>query len=200
MYIDFVAQLFNARLESVCFYLWGLTYMTTIDSNARFHCQWPEGYGNAEHKDVDATFFSEENCYDPDVIAAIAALEVGQTYTNYGALHEKHTVTRLPDAGKPLYVLLDSVGNIDFDENPNAPMEGVPTKTVMVQSLAEASQVCRDYLDKYDLGGGNWAGGLVTDENDTAIAEISYNGRINPEGYTSGNAARFKRMSRRARP
>lgn len=175
--------------------------MSTIDPNARFHCQWPEGYGNAGHQDVDPTFFSEENCYDPEIIAEIAALEVGQTYTNYGALHEKHTVTRLPDFGKPLYVLLDTVGNADYDDqDPNAPMPDVPTKAVEVQSLAEASEVCRDYLDKYDLGGGNWAGGLVTDENDTAIAEISYNGRINPEGYTSGNAHRFKRKTCRMRP
>lgn len=48
---------------------------------------------------------------------------------------------------------------------------------VDVASLGEASQKCMDYIEQYDLGGGNWAGGQVY-ENGKQIARISYNGRV----------------------
>jgi hypothetical protein len=174
--------------------------MTTIDPNTRFHCQWPEGYENAQPKDVDAAFFRDYNAYDDADIARIARLAVGETCV-FGNAQQKHTVTRMPDAGHALFVQLDSVGNPDYeDQEPGVPMPGVPTKKVAVQSLAEASAVCREYLDEHDLGGGNWSGGLVTDEHGTALAEISYNGRIWPEGCTPGNAALFERKGKGARP
>lgn len=48
---------------------------------------------------------------------------------------------------------------------------------VNVTSLEEASKVCQEYIGKYDLGGGNWPGGLVF-SNGLKVARISYNGRI----------------------
>ena len=72
-------------------------------------------------------------------------------------------------------VILESVGNPDFGQNPN---KGVsPKQTVDVKSFEEASDACQDYIKKHDLGGGNWSGGQVT-EGGKQVAYISYNGRI----------------------
>lgn len=51
-------------------------------------------------------------------------------------------------------------------------------KAVAVESFAEASRVCREYTEKYELGGGNWSGGKITDDKGTMIARVSYNGRV----------------------
>ena len=47
-----------------------------------------------------------------------------------------------------------------------------------VLSLTEASQVCRRYIDRNNLGGGNWTGGRVLDEHGAVVARVSYNGRV----------------------
>jgi hypothetical protein len=53
-----------------------------------------------------------------------------------------------------------------------------PRKTsVEVSSYAEASRVCREYIEKYELGGGNWTGGTITVAG-KKIARVSYNGRV----------------------
>ena len=75
-----------------------------------------------------------------------------------------------------LKVKLSSCGNSDFPEQRN--IESLsPKKTVNVHDLKQASKVCRDYIEEYDLGGGNWIGGQVFD-GEKQIARISYNGRI----------------------
>lgn len=60
----------------------------------------------------------------------------------------------------------------DIPEDPPAGK----SKWVPVKSIADASKVCRQFLDQYGLGGGNWTGGLVVKDG-MPIAEISYNGR-----------------------
>jgi len=52
-----------------------------------------------------------------------------------------------------------------------------PTRYITVQSLKEASRKCREYIDDFNLGSGNWVGGQVS-QNRKRIARISYNGRI----------------------
>lgn len=49
-------------------------------------------------------------------------------------------------------------------------------KVVWVNSLAEASQACRNFIAEWGLGGGNWTGGLVKKDG-KPFAQISYNGR-----------------------
>ena len=56
------------------------------------------------------------------------------------------------------------------------PLDSGKRRTVEVASIAEASQVCRAYIDRNGLGSGNWSGGQVYDGK-THIACISYNGR-----------------------
>ncbi len=75
-------------------------------------------------------------------------------------------------------VKLHSVGNPDFGQNPNQPLYGCRNKTVKVQSLSEARQKCLDYINENDLGGGNWSGGEVINDQGEVIAYISYNGRV----------------------
>ena len=47
---------------------------------------------------------------------------------------------------------------------------------VEVADIAAAARVCREYIERNQLGGGNWNGGKVTD-NGKHVADISYNGR-----------------------
>ena len=75
-------------------------------------------------------------------------------------------------------VELSSVGNPDFGQDPHDPQS--PYEKFPVDSLEEASEVCQSYISDYQLGGGNWTGGKVTDNLGCSVARISYNGRIWP--------------------
>ena len=73
---------------------------------------------------------------------------------------------------------LASVGNPDFNQDPNQPMWSCePNKEVEVESFKEASRVCRKFIDDNNLGGGNWHGGQVYVDGNQ-VASVSYNGRI----------------------
>jgi len=72
-----------------------------------------------------------------------------------------------------MYVILKSVPNPDYDEF----LIPAPELRISVDSVDDASRRCRDYIEKFNLGSGNWVGGDVF-ENETKIARISYNGRI----------------------
>ena len=77
-------------------------------------------------------------------------------------------------------VVLENYGNIDYGQNPNRPLPQTKNALIMCTSLGEASKLCLDYINKYDLGSGNWGGnaGIVLDLNNKQVARISYNGRI----------------------
>lgn len=49
---------------------------------------------------------------------------------------------------------------------------------VEVDSLKKAVLLCKQYIDKFNLGGSSWSGGLIVDENYNFIANVSYNGRV----------------------
>lgn len=82
-------------------------------------------------------------------------------------------------------VLLAAVGNPDMGQAPGR-LPGVPGGVYSeAESLNEASRLCRTYIERYDLGAGNWAGGRVveatlTPDTARAVAQISYNGRVWP--------------------
>jgi hypothetical protein len=75
-------------------------------------------------------------------------------------------------------VILCSVGNPDhgqyFGKNVLS-----PTRVVRVKDLAQASNICRAYIKKFDLEAGNWVGGLVY-QGKKRLARVSYNGRVWP--------------------
>ena len=72
-------------------------------------------------------------------------------------------------------VTLGSVKN--YQQAPAESNKYIPLTVIIVQSLMEASIKCRDYIRQHDLGAGNWNGGLVEDEHNMFLANISYNGR-----------------------
>lgn len=83
-------------------------------------------------------------------------------------------------------VTLKSVGNPDYGQDPDRPLYGVDNEIAEVDTLPEASRACRAYIEENDLGGGNWSGGEVKDEDGTVVARVSYNGRVWPPGEWTG--------------
>lgn len=76
-------------------------------------------------------------------------------------------------------VLLASVGNPDFNQDPDRPMYGCDKdKKITVPNFKEASMVCIEWIRENDLGSGNWSGGEIFDDNKKVIAHVSYNGRV----------------------
>ena len=55
-------------------------------------------------------------------------------------------------------------------------------RSVKVASLAEASRVCRAYLERSGAGSSGWSGGEVRDESWEVVARVSFNGRVWPPG------------------
>jgi len=49
---------------------------------------------------------------------------------------------------------------------------------VAVKDVAEARERCINFIACNDLGGGNWTGGEIRDENNKPVAYVSYNGRV----------------------
>lgn len=47
-----------------------------------------------------------------------------------------------------------------------------------VSSLKEATILCRNFINQYNLSSSNWFGGNVVDENYKFIARVSYNGKV----------------------
>ena len=72
-------------------------------------------------------------------------------------------------------VKLEAINNIDYENDTRG---NAPTKIVEVDTLENASVICREYITEHDLGGGNWIGGHVLDNDGNHIAKISYNGKI----------------------
>lgn len=68
-------------------------------------------------------------------------------------------------------------------KNPDIPggyWEGAPTERsafVAAATLPEAARLCRAYIERNGLGGGNWIGGKVY-QGRTQVARVSFNGRI----------------------
>ena len=74
------------------------------------------------------------------------------------------------------FVQLAACDNPDYNHAADAVREA-PARRVKVKDLAEAAQVCRQYIDEHDLGAGHWTGGQVF-EGETQVARVSYNGRL----------------------
>lgn len=76
---------------------------------------------------------------------------------------------------KKYKVVLTAHGNIDHGANPYAMV--APPLNVFADTIEELQQAARDYIEEYDLGGGNWTGGQVTEvASGKPFGYISYNG------------------------
>ena len=73
---------------------------------------------------------------------------------------------------------LSSTGNPDHNQDPNLPMFGCDEDhKIKVKSFKEASEKCREFIEANNLGGSNWTGGVIF-ENNEQVARVSYNGRV----------------------
>jgi hypothetical protein len=76
-------------------------------------------------------------------------------------------------------VSLKSVGNPDYRQDPDKPLYGVDFEGwIDCSSKEDASIKCQDYINRNELGGGNWAGGEIIEDNGVVIGKVAYNGRI----------------------
>lgn len=82
-------------------------------------------------------------------------------------------------------VELNSIGNPDHGEDPTKQIPGAWAIMRHVDTIEDAQKEVRAYIEKHDLGAGNWAGGKVWTEENEYVGEISYNGRFWPD--TTGN-------------
>ncbi len=85
-------------------------------------------------------------------------------------------------------VLLSNRGNPDMRQDPDRPVYGCPEDDVWadVENYKEASSLCRAYIKRHQLGGGNWSGGAILGRDLKQIAYVSYNGRVwtgKPQDY-----------------
>lgn len=47
-----------------------------------------------------------------------------------------------------------------------------------IENIKAASQLCRKFINEFNLGSSNWIGGRIIDEHNNFIAQVSYNGRV----------------------
>lgn len=80
-------------------------------------------------------------------------------------------------ASPPLTVVLDTRGNPDFGQDARKRLPSVAKRTARVATIRAAARVCRAYIERHNVGGGNWIGGQVFDASGAQVAQISYNGR-----------------------
>ena len=78
-------------------------------------------------------------------------------------------------------VTLKACGNIDHDENPYLPIVNkayIESKVELCKSIEECQKKVREYIEKYNLGAGNWIGGEVYEKTKNYVGRISYNGKF----------------------
>lgn len=77
-------------------------------------------------------------------------------------------------------VALSHCKNPDIGGYWQTPVDSGRKRSVDVKDFAEASKVCREFIERNGLGGGNWNGGEIR-EGGKIIARVSYNGRVWPD-------------------
>jgi len=75
-------------------------------------------------------------------------------------------------------VRLSNVGNPDFRQDPYKKLYDTSCHWAFADTLKECSDLCLTYISMYDLGGGNWSGGTIKNDQGFQIGRVSYNGRI----------------------
>ena len=74
-------------------------------------------------------------------------------------------------------VELEGVPNVDFDRSSWNGSVSIGKRYKVVNDLNGAKRVCENFIDKNNLGGGNWTGGRIYDDSGDIVGYISYNGR-----------------------
>jgi hypothetical protein len=76
---------------------------------------------------------------------------------------------------KRYLIELKSCGNPDFGQDPYRRMS--PSMMIDFKTIEEAQIIQSDYIQEYELGGGNWCGGNITHMG-KIVARMSYNSRV----------------------
>ena len=72
-------------------------------------------------------------------------------------------------------VILQSCGNPGH----GAPIKASAPTFAVCKTIEDCSSAVREYIDRYNLGAGNWCGGQIVDfESNLLVGYISYNGRV----------------------
>lgn len=76
------------------------------------------------------------------------------------------------------YTVVLSDGQLYRDDKSNDLIH-IKSKPVLkqVSSLEEASQACKEYIEKHNLGSSGFTGGIVL-QDDKPVAVVSYNGSV----------------------
>lgn len=76
-------------------------------------------------------------------------------------------------------VQLSNVGNPDHRQDPSRPLPETTCGWARVNTFQEAAALCQLYITFYDLGGGNWSGGDITETTSgLVVAYVTYGGNL----------------------
>lgn len=92
-----------------------------------------------------------------------------------GDIAERVAAVKAPRGA--LVVELSAAPNPDYDDRAWEAQVSIKPIWKTVHSLKEAVQEVMRFRGQNDLGGGNWTGGRVVDDEGKDVARISYNGR-----------------------
>lgn len=85
----------------------------------------------------------------------------------------------LNSKGRKYSVKLSNVGNPDYRQDSEKPLPETVCGWAQVDTVKEAVAMCLLYISFYELGGGNWNGGLITqNDNGLVVGKVAYNGRV----------------------
>lgn len=101
----------------------------------------------------------------------------GKDFSPYQGKKERDNFIKSQLKNIPYAVILSANPNPDFDSG-HASEVYIPKKQVKINSWSDASKVCRLFIEKNELGGGNWTGGAVLNRDFEQIGRVSYNGRV----------------------
>lgn len=152
---------------------------------------------------ADDTDHAEEQCADAykddanfDIVWVVQTADVDAAYADYWFTENEDTAMVI-DSTKRYLVLLAARGNPDVQQDPDRPPFGCPEdQLVFVGSIEKAQTAVREYIARWNIGGGQWVGGDVQDGKTLAhVGMVHYNGRY-AEGEQPSRGAHvvFKRL------
>lgn len=83
-------------------------------------------------------------------------------------------------------VILTTIGNPDYNQDPTRPLFNLPNSILKVQTYNDAVEAVKTYIELNTLGSSNWNGGEIINSKGEIVAYISYNGRVWDGEYSLG--------------